>query len=856
MSNRIAITGMEAIFADGRGIDSFDRYLYDSDQHFLADPGLSGNVAKSDSQEQTFAAWLLHDYNVSTLAEKLLDSVAHQMNLSSQEIDLVLFSCAEQTKSALGELQEKLHSFVIVSSLREGLQKVENILKDSERVVALVAIHLLADSEMTVSESQESQNLTLAFEAGMGSYLRGEGGGVILCKAANTALSLGDKIYAFIDAVACSEKPLQACEQALQQAEIKPADINYLEASASDQQRAQEIELESMLEFYRNDGELSCALGSARSVMGECGEFSLLAGLIKTALCLYHRYIPGVIHWKKPRQLDNWSKSPFYFPASSRPWYLESEQHKRFAACNVQEAELFTHLVLSENEEDNDRQSGYLTELPLHFFPMAGDSLDSLEDQLLDLKAIVEAADCAKTASRKCYEKYQCHSHAPYALVILGEEKDELLNEIRMMAAGIAAAFDNKQEWKTPKGSYFTPCPVGLMSAEKNSGGANTNNGVAFVYPGVGAAYVGLGQDLFHMFPESFKATGNMSRNIGAMLKDRIINPRSRVALSFQEKKALDLQLRNSLATISECGVGFSYVVTKIFQQSFDIEADFAIGYSMGEVSMYTAMDCWQDPGALSARLAVSPTFNHNLTGEMRTLRRHWDLPPAEAGESGCLWETFALKGTVEEVSQACEDEDRVYITIINTPDSVVIGGDPEACRRVIKTLGVRGMAMELSSAIHSAPAFKEYENMEKLYTLEVAEKINTKLYSSSCYLPVPQRGKAIANSIATCFCEQVDFPRLVNTMYDKGARMFMEMGAGRSCCSWIDKILKHDGEHKPHVSIPVDAKGTPDYITIARSLAKLVSHRVDVNLDAMYFGSMLNHYHSSVQNEKAISPC
>ena len=376
---------------------------------------------------------------------------------------------------------------------------------------------------------------------------------------------------------------------------------------------------------------------------------------------------------------------------------------------------------------------------------------------------------------------------------------------------------------------------------------------MAFVYPGVGAAYVGLGQDLFHMFPESFKATGRMSRNIGAMLKDRVINPRSRVALSFKEKKALNLQLRANLATISECGVGFSYVFTKIFQKCFDIEADFAMGYSMGEVSMYTAMDYWQDPGALSARLAASPTFNHNLTGEMRTLRKHWDLPQAEEGdgESEKLWETYALKGTVEEVSQACEDEDKVYITIVNTPDSVVIGGDPAACQRVIKTLGVRGMAMELSSAIHSAPAFKEYENMEKLYTLEVGETVCTKLYSSSCYLPVPQRGKAIANSIATCFCEQVDFPRLVNTMYDKGARMFMEMGPGRSCCSWIDKILKHDDEHRPHVSIPVDAKGTPDYITIARSLAKLVSHRVDVNLDALYCGSMLNHYHSPARGEK-----
>jgi acyl transferase domain-containing protein len=77
-----------------------------------------------------------------------------------------------------------------------------------------------------------------------------------------------------------------------------------------------------------------------------------------------------------------------------------------------------------------------------------------------------------------------------------------------------------------------------------------------------------------------------------------------------------------------------------------------------------------------------------------------------------------------------------------------------------------------------------------------------------------------------------------------------MEMGAGRSCSSWIDKILKHDGDDKPHVAIPVDAKGTPDNITIARSLAKLVSHRVKVNLDPLFYGSMLDHYHAEFPRE------
>lgn len=851
MTNRIAITGMEAIFADGRGIDSFDRYLYDSDQHFIVDPKRCSAEDSAEGDVAATSAWLLDDYCVRTLSEKLLRSVAHQMNLASQEIDLVLLNRSAMTDMDLEKLQKKVHSLTVVSSLQEGLLQVQNILLDDQRIVALAGVHLMTSADEKVSLDEHTYSL--AYEESMTDYLHGEGGGALLFKDANTALALGDKIYGFIEAVTFGDQPGSTVKAALQEACLTASDINYLEATASDDPLSQQVELDALLDIYSNGDDLSCALGSARSVTGECEEFSLIAGLIKTALCIYHRYIPGVINWQKPKNLDSWDGSLFYFPEKSRPWYLESEQRKRVAAYNIQENELNTHLLISENEEDRDRQSGYLAELPLHFFPLAGNSLDSLESQLTELKQIVTEADCAKTASRKCYEKYQSQTDADYALVILGEEKDELLNEIKMMASGIAAAFRDNSEWKTPKGSYFTPCPVGGLRSQAAAENSSAAKGIAFVYPGVGAAYVGLGQDLFHMFPEAYKATYRMSRNMGSMLKDRIINPRSREALTFKEIKALDLELRSSLATISECGVGFSYAFTKIFQRCFHIEADFAMGYSMGEVSMYTAMDCWQDPGALSARLAASPTFNHNLTGEMRTLRKHWDLPPAEEGQSNKLWETYALKGTVEAVSEACENEDKVYITIINTPDSVVIGGDPEACQRVIKKLGVRGMAMELPSAIHCAPAFKEYENMEKLYALEAGKKINAKLFSSSCYLAVPQRTKAIANSIATCFCEQVDFPRLVNTMYEKGAGIFMEMGAGRSCCSWIDKILKHDGENRPHVSIPVDAKGTPDYITIARSLAKLVSHRIDVSLDPLYVGSMLNHYHSDRQENETI---
>ena len=102
---------------------------------------------------------------------------------------------------------------------------------------------------------------------------------------------------------------------------------------------------------------------------------------------------------------------------------------------------------------------------------------------------------------------------------------------------------------------------------------------------------------------------------------------------------------------------------------------------------------------------------------------------------------------------------------------------------------------------------------------------------------------KAIAHSIAKCLCDVVDFPRLITTLHDKGARVFVEMGPGRSLCAWIDKILAAQAKDHPienHVSVPVNAKGTSDELTYLRAIAKLISHGLDLNLDSLFYGSIV----------------
>ena len=70
---------------------------------------------------------------------------------------------------------------------------------------------------------------------------------------------------------------------------------------------------------------------------------------------------------------------------------------------------------------------------------------------------------------------------------------------------GIISVFETgeKNEIKTPKGSYFTREPLGEEGK------------LAFVFPGLGSSYIGLGQKIFQLFPSIFKESFRFTQNVG-----------------------------------------------------------------------------------------------------------------------------------------------------------------------------------------------------------------------------------------------------------------------------------------------------------------------------------------------------
>ncbi|PHR84495.1 MAG: polyunsaturated fatty acid synthase PfaB [Colwellia sp.] len=844
-----AIIGLDAQFINQGGfqpdIDRVERALYLGKE--LANKS-SSKISLSDCQQA-----------VARMAS------ANQIN--SSDIKVVVVTQNADIEKA-GFEATTIDNILVVNTLAKALVQID-LLLGQNNLVALVGVNLGVNlAQQPAADNELLVLATISFDQNFNGYQACEGIAALLFSSTSFAQTNNSYVYSWLKGFAVGDDIHLTTQSALQNAEVNPLDIGLIEVSALADNKLATTETTALISSYGNAQKSTTAISCARSVTGEGQGFSQVLGLLRTVIALQQRYIPAISDWQQPQasELEQWQASNFYLPTESRPWYphVDGSAHLAAYSCLAAGSSAgrcltgnndYCHVVLAENKAinstekhpaDDIRANGFIACSDLQLVLITGNDQQALLTKLAAIETELELdLPCIKAIALRCFDTYKS-VESTYTVSLLCESQEELSKEIQSAKLGIVAVFaqaNAQKEWRTPKGSYFSPTPVNVTE--------NTNN-VTFLYPGIGATYVGLGRDLFHLFPEIHQDVAGLADDIGASLKDRLLNPRTIIRPDFKALKQLDLNLRGNLADIAEAGVGFACVFTKVFENVFKVKADYATGYSMGEVSMYAALGAWQQPGLMSARLAASDTFNHRLCGDLLTLREHWGLTDVPLDET--IWETYTIKATLADVMKASEGEERVYCTIINTPDSLLLAGYPADCLRVIKTLGVRAMPLNMANAIHSAPANKEYGDMVDLYTMEVMPRLTTKMYSSSCYLPVPQLSKAIAHSVAKCLCDRVDFPRLINTLHNKGARVFIEMGPGRSLCSWVDKILDSTAEsaidsandtdsksvNKARVAVPVNAKGTSDELTYLRAIAKLASHGVKLDLQTLFNGSII----------------
>ncbi|MCP9949842.1 AMP-binding protein [Actinomadura madurae] len=162
------------------------------------------------------------------------------------------------------------------------------------------------------------------FDDAAGGYVRGEGAGLVCLKPLSRARADGDRIYAVITGAAVGHggraNGLTAPKGSAQRAVIERAlaeagtggrGIDYVEAHGTGTALGDPVEWETLAAVYGagRAADAPCPVGSVKANIGHLEAAAGIAGLIKSALAVWHGELPPQLHFTTPNRHLTWEGS-------------------------------------------------------------------------------------------------------------------------------------------------------------------------------------------------------------------------------------------------------------------------------------------------------------------------------------------------------------------------------------------------------------------------------------------------------------------------------------------------------------------------------------------------------------------
>lgn len=340
-------------------------------------------------------------------------------------------------------------------------------------------------------------------------------------------------------------------------------------------------------------------------------------------------------------------------------------------------------------------------------------------------------------------------------------------------------------------------------------GQGRTEGEVAFCYTGAAAAYPGAARDLLLAFPE-----------IGHNLS---------VRFAGTPKLAADLYGADITGFSPATQLtGSSFVCqahTELTRTILGMSPEVAMGLSSGETNSLMAFGVWNDLDAMLAEIDDSEMYVNQLTAECRAAAEYWGLPDGELPD----WRNYRIAAPLETVEAAMEGEERVYVTVIHHYEDVVIGGDAAGCERVVEKVGPnKAIDLGLDMVVHCPPLEPFEKRWHEIHERDTFEVSDVRFYTNAgnrAYVPTRD---AAADAITQQAIDPVDFPKTVQQAYADGVRVFVEHGPRAILTGAIARIL---GD-RPHLVVALDPHGGAGLEPLARSVAKLWTAGIPMELD------------------------
>ncbi|KTD11896.1 Polyketide synthase module [Legionella gratiana] len=309
------------------------------------------------------------------------------------------------------------------------------------------------------------------------------GVGVVVLKRLEDAIKDNDTIYAVIKGSGVNNDgadklgftapsfsgQMECIRDALMQAQISSENVSFLEAHGTATALGDVIEINALNTVYREqtDKKQFCVLGSVKANIGHTDVTAGIAGLIKTALCLYHKKIPPLIHFDEANPDLSLDESPFYINTDLMNW--KQNPSKRFAGVSsFGIGGTNIHMILSEHNR--------------HQFDH---NVPPKREELILLSAKTEAALKQHVHQFSDYLQSNCFAEEQLANIAYTLQTGREDFQYRQFAVGSDPKSIIKELKKSPIFFYDE----------------DTHHEIVFMFSGQGTQYHHMAMDLFEKSP-------------------------------------------------------------------------------------------------------------------------------------------------------------------------------------------------------------------------------------------------------------------------------------------------------------------------------------------------------------------
>jgi acyl transferase domain-containing protein len=657
------------------------------------------------------------------------------------------------------------------------------------------------------------------FDESVDGTMLGEGLGFVVLKRKSDAEKDGDRIYAVLKSVGVAsdgralgllsprlEGEALAISRAYDATDISPDSIELVEAHGTGTPLGDVTEVQALMNVFgeKKGNRPSCALGTVKSMIGHLIPASGMAGLIKTALALYHKVLPPTLCEKLNPALEL-DRTPFYINTETRPWIHGNRDYPRRASVNAFGfGGINAHAILEEYQGRDETDSYNLhNNWDSEVFLFKGESRPDLIKEMvmvndyLGKNPDIFVKDLAYTLNTRSGEY-------PYQLAIVAGTAQELSKKI--INAADRLQDPSCKRIRTKSGIYYFDKPLGREGK------------VAFLFPGEGSQYVNMFSDLCMHFPEvreSFDLIDSAFAGHGrGYLPTHAMFP-----LPLNQEK-IDDRLW-AMDSAAESVFAANQAMLKLMT-CLELKPDIVLGHSTGEYSALLAsgiINTEREDQYIDFVLGVNSVYE--------------DLSKKSEIADGILLSVGAATGDYIKsiVEQSTEP---LYIAMENCPNQVILCGSEKAIARAEELLRKEGAIVErlpFQRAYHTplfeavcAPLLDYFKELD-IHRPEI------KTYSCVSAHPYPDDPHEIRKLATSQWARRVRFIDAIEAMYKEGVRIFVEVGARGNLTSFVDDILRK----REYLAMPSNLHRRSGTAQLNHLVGLLTAHHVKLNTSFLY---------------------